>query len=275
MITLPLTIFWSRQTRLAAIVSPIVGMAAGLVVWLVTANHYGDGVLTVKTTGALLPCLWGTIASSFVPPILTVIITYAKPDKEPWDWSGFNKIKLVHHDDDSASTLVGGHGEKKAGHLESPSDEEQTVENRNLEEEDHALSIIPVAQVNYMQKASRFAAIWGVVLFLMVWILVPFALGGSRYIFSWRFFTGWVTVSIIWLFVTLLLVVFLPPIEGFGLILQVINGVRGKVSKTRGTGEVQEQRRGSDNSTAVGHGSTDNNKIAGQKSTEESPAGSL
>lgn len=270
MITLPLTILWSGQTRLAAFVSPVVGMAAGLIVWLVTANHYGDGVLSVKTTGALLPCLWGTITSSFVPPILTVIISYAKPDKEPWDWSGFNKIKLVQHDDDSASTLVGGAStEKKAPaspdeSSSSASSPGPTVSERALEAENNAVSVLSPSRVRYMKRASNVAAVWGILLFLAVWIIVPFALGGSRYIFNWRFFTGWIVVAIMWLFISLILVVVLPPLQGWSLIKQVIDGVRGKATSTAAASRAVEQpqdRRGSDNSTVLGY---DGEKGVGQ-----------
>ncbi|CAO1639059.1 unnamed protein product [Sympodiomycopsis kandeliae] len=262
MITLPLTILWSKQTRLAAIVSPLVGMAVGLVVWLVTASHYGNGELSVATTGALLPCLWGTIAASFVPPILTVIISYAKPDEQPWDWSGFDKIKLVHHDDDSASTLV---DEKK--HINGG----QTISEHNLEQEDHAQRAISPEKVRYMQRASNFAAIWGIVLFLIVWILVPFAIGGSRYIFNWRFFTGWVVVAILWLFITLLLVVFLPPIEGRSLIFKVIDGVRGKVAAVTGNSNSNTNKQADvDNVTVVGHHQSDSGSGSSSPNEEKS-----
>lgn len=65
--TVVCTMLWDRQTKAAAIISPIVGMAAGLAVWISTAWHYGDGVLNVTTTGALYPCLWGNLTSFTVP----------------------------------------------------------------------------------------------------------------------------------------------------------------------------------------------------------------
>lgn len=67
MITLPLTVLWKKQTWYAATVSPVVGMAAGIATWLATASKYGNEVLDVTTTGALLPCMWGTLVAAIRP----------------------------------------------------------------------------------------------------------------------------------------------------------------------------------------------------------------
>lgn len=226
MIVLPLTIFWKKQTRLAAIASPLIGMACGLATWLGTAYKYAPGgVLNVTTTGALLPCLWGTIASAFVPPILTVVISYAKPEPD-WDWSEFSKIKLVHHDDDSASTLFDEKKGQRGGVKDGEQQQKVTV--TALEEEDNAASHFTDSEVRYMKKASTIAAVAGVALFLIVWILVPFATWGNEYVFTWRVFTGWIVVSIIWLWIALLVVTFLPPLEGWRTWATIINGIRGK-----------------------------------------------
>lgn len=49
---------------------------------------------------------------------------------------------------------------------------------------------------------------------------------GAYYIFSKPFFRGWVVVSILWLFAGLLVVTFLPPIEGRHSIWATIAGQR-------------------------------------------------
>lgn len=226
MIVLPLTIFWRRQTKLAAIVSPLVGMACGLATWLATAWKYAPGgVLNVTTTGELLPCLWGTIVSAAVPPILTIVISFAKPDT-PWDWSEFSKIKLVYHDDDSASTLVSEQKDKEVAHQGQSAAAEITV--TDLEKESGSSSHFSPAQIRYMKKASNAASIIAVAIFLIVWILVPFATWGDQYVFSPAVFTGWIVVSIIWLVLALVIVTFLPPIEGRSTWARIINGLRGK-----------------------------------------------
>lgn len=229
MVVLPLTIFWKRQTRLAAIISPLVGMACGIIVWLTTAWYYAPGgVLNVTTTGELLPCLWGTIASAGVPPILTVLISLARPEPD-WNWNEFSKIKLVHHDDDSASTLVADHkGKDNSGN-------EQKVTVTALEEQDGAPSHFTDAEIRYMKKASWWAGGLGIFLFLAVWVLWPLIMYGQKYVFSASFFTGWITVAFIWLWAALLIVTFLPPIEGRRTWKLIITGlVRGKAQAQRG-----------------------------------------
>lgn len=250
-ITLPLTILWGKQSKMAAIVSPLVGMAAGLVVWLVTANIYSEGVgLDVTTTGALLPCLWGTITSFCVPPILTVILSYAIPSPE-WDSAYFSRIKLVHHDDDDSSTVFGGSDEKKKIDAGSPTTHVQPVQagsnglarstsstsETQLAYETHAAH--SPSQVVYMKRASRFAAVWGVFLFFAVWILWPFVMYGENYIFSPEFLTGWIVVSLIWLFASLLIIAFLPPWEGRAMILLIVKGALGRLPAK------DQERRGS------------------------------
>ncbi|EMG47727.1 Urea active transporter, putative, partial [Candida maltosa Xu316] len=53
-IPLLFTITWNRQTFLASVLSPIIGLAAGLAVWLSTAHHY-YGAINITTLGGQLP----------------------------------------------------------------------------------------------------------------------------------------------------------------------------------------------------------------------------
>ncbi|KIX03525.1 uncharacterized protein Z518_07078 [Rhinocladiella mackenziei CBS 650.93] len=62
---------WKRQTRATAIISPLIGMACGLAVWVGTAyGLYGEA--TIKTLGMTLPCLYGNLTSSFWSDLLTI-----------------------------------------------------------------------------------------------------------------------------------------------------------------------------------------------------------
>lgn len=46
-----LTLIWKKQNKIAATLSPVLGLASALVAWLVTAKkQYGE--LTVASTGA-------------------------------------------------------------------------------------------------------------------------------------------------------------------------------------------------------------------------------
>lgn len=86
------TILWKRQSRIAAIVSPLLGLVTGLAVWLGSASSlYGE--VTVASTGKSLPCVYGTVASAFSPVLYSVVISLVKPAN--YDWADFRKEKLL------------------------------------------------------------------------------------------------------------------------------------------------------------------------------------
>jgi Na+/proline symporter len=64
-----LTLLWSRQSKLAAIVSPIVGMATGITVWLVTVRAVSKDI-NVTTTAAQAP-------STYFGPFFNSSVCYA------------------------------------------------------------------------------------------------------------------------------------------------------------------------------------------------------
>ncbi|PWN41080.1 hypothetical protein IE81DRAFT_187245 [Ceraceosorus guamensis] len=188
------TVIWRKQSKVAAIAAPLIGLAAGLATWISTAYHYGDGILNVTTTGALIPCMWGNIVSFFVPCILAPILSYAFPDSNAWQWERFSDIKLIRDDD-------------------SINDSEKNEE-----------GAFTAAQEAYMKKMSKVAAFAGIFLFLAVWVVWPFGMYVD-YTFSLPFFKGWITVSLIWLFITLLVIAILPVYQGRHTIAFIVKSV--------------------------------------------------
>lgn len=86
------TILWKRQSKAAAVLSPLLGMATGIGVWLGTASAlYGE--VTVASTGQTLPCVYGTVASAFSPCVFSILITLAKPAN--FQWADFRKERLA------------------------------------------------------------------------------------------------------------------------------------------------------------------------------------
>lgn len=230
MVTLPLTVLWKKQTWLAAVVSPVVGMAAGIATWLATASKYGNGVLDVTTTGELLPCMWGTIVAAFVPAILSPIITFAYPQPVDFAWERFNDIKLIQ--DDSSST-TSSTDDLSTNSPTSPNEKLTTIHGEPVGNP-HATRSAPYsdAELRYMKKQSAVAGWTGLGLFIAVWILWPFIMYAAKYEFSRKFFVGWVVVAIIWAFAALLIFTFLPLWEGKGLIARIVSGVlTGKGAK--------------------------------------------
>lgn len=56
-------------------------------------------------------------------------------------------------------------------------------------------------------------------------ILWPLPIYGSRYVFSQSFFTGWVVVAIIWIFISLALVGIYPLWEGRHTIMRTLKAI--------------------------------------------------
>ncbi|KAK5000872.1 urea active transporter [Elasticomyces elasticus] len=70
------------------------------------------------------------------------------------------------------------------------------------------------AEQHHLKRASRIARSLTVVLTLALLILWPMPMYGSGYVFSKKFFTGWIAVGILWLFCSSICVGLYPLWEG-------------------------------------------------------------
>ncbi|EOD49557.1 putative urea active protein [Neofusicoccum parvum UCRNP2] len=149
-----LTILWRRQSRAAAIISPVLGMATGIAVWLGTAHAF-HGTVSIASTGATLPCLYGTVAATLAPLPYTVLITLARP--ENYDWADFRRERLAFaHEADGRDAAL-----------------ERAVEAADDGEAGRRL-----------KRWGRVAAVWAAATFLGHWVLWPLPMYAARYIFS-------------------------------------------------------------------------------------------
>ncbi|KAE8363799.1 Sodium:solute symporter family-domain-containing protein [Aspergillus caelatus] len=202
------TILWRRQSTVAAILSPVLGMATGIGVWLGTAQHF-YGSISVSATGQILPCVYGTVASAFSPILYSVVITLARPQN--YDWNDFKKEKLALERLDSDLTTVYNH--KKGIRQES-----------RLEEGARPSSGFDPQE---LKRWGRIAAFWSIATFLGHWVIWPLPMYGSKYVFGKGFFSAWIVVAIIWLWLTMLVAIFYPIFDGgIQQIKQVYRGLR-------------------------------------------------
>ena len=200
-----LALVWKRQPRIAAIIAPIAGFAAGISVWVGTAYAY-SGEATIKSLGQTLPCLFANMTSFFVPLPITLVISYVWPEPN-FEWSDLLSIKRIEDNE---------HG--KVG---------TTASHFNPE------TYFTPERVAYMKRMSRVALYWGIATFAGQWVLWPLPMYGARFIFGKKvrslkrpiciakktdegvqLFTAWVVVSLIWLFFTLLVAIFYPLVDG-------------------------------------------------------------
>jgi Na+/proline symporter len=87
-----LTLLWSKQTKLAAILGPLLGLLSGVATWL-SLSWYWSGAINIQTTQVQIPGLYGAIVSFFSPALYSVIISLAWPSR--FNWREFLRIYLI------------------------------------------------------------------------------------------------------------------------------------------------------------------------------------
>jgi hypothetical protein len=242
-----LTLLWSGQTKLAAVLSPILGLGAGIGVWLGLSKAW-YGAITVETTGQQMPSLWGSIIALFSPLLFSVIISLVRPSE--FDWNVFLEIDLIKDEtaDDTISSLSPGgvdlsqtkpwdHGEESyktpsvAGNLglATRSDRESSPPSANTPS-DEIIHPFDASTLRHMGKWKRIAGwllVFNVVVTILLWPMPLY----RDYIFGKELFSGWVAVSILWQSFAVLAVVIYPVWDGRTAIGGTVKCVIGDVKK--------------------------------------------
>ncbi|KAL8944114.1 MAG: hypothetical protein Q9211_000705 [Gyalolechia sp. 1 TL-2023] len=197
-----LTLLWSDQNMIAATLSPILGLVCSLIAWLVTAKkQYGD--LSVASTGSNNPMLAGNVVALLSPLIFVPLLTFAF-GRQKYDYVSMAMIRLGDDSDVAAAARVDLELIPGAADV---SDAELLAEKTKL------------------KRASLIAKTMTGVLTLALLVFWPMPMYGTGYIFSKKFFTGWVSVGIIWLFCSTFCVGIYPLIEGRHSMAQTFKGI--------------------------------------------------
>ncbi|KAL3469708.1 Sodium:solute symporter family-domain-containing protein [Aspergillus californicus] len=211
------TITWKGQTRLGALCGAIGGLCAGLTAWLVEAKVY-YGTLTVESTGANYPTLAGNMASVMTGLIVTLSVSLLKPDD--FNWERTRAINAPGTTILSASIEQDGTGSKP-----NP----PTV--RQAPSEEETADAVQVEDPKLLQKTFVMALIVSAVLSLLMDVIIPIPMFLTHYIFSRPFFTAWIVISFIWVFVAFFLCGILPIVETrtfwMGMFRRMLNGLSG------------------------------------------------
>lgn len=177
---LPITLalMWKRMNWHAAVFTPILGFTVSVGSWLGTAKA-DFGELSVASTGANNPMLVGNVVALLSPIVFVGIFTLIfKPDN--YD---FESMKAIQLDDDDDQLPPADSEAQAASHRRGR--EELLEEAKNLD------------------KASLIAKSLAAFLTIVLLVLWPMPMYGTSYVFSLDFFTGWVVVGIIWIFLSL------------------------------------------------------------------------
>ncbi|KAJ5629987.1 hypothetical protein N7528_003644 [Penicillium herquei] len=218
-----MTLLWKGQNKIAAAVSPPLGLAISLSAWLATTKTQ-YGVFNVTTTGDNYPMLAGNVAALLSPVVISPILTLIFGSQN-YDWESMRQIRKVDDTEVAAEAhidleMVPG----EVGPTEAQA-EEETLK---------------------LNKAALYSRTLTIFMALAMLILWPIPMYGSSYVFSKKFFTGWVVVGILWLFCTLFGVVVFPLYEGRESIVRVVKmmaydamGTRPAVYRGRKADEMQ------------------------------------
>ncbi|CAK7897352.1 urea active transporter [[Candida] anglica] len=221
------TITWSGQTKLAALVSPIVGMIAGIAVWLGTAHAF-YGEVTIVSTGAQLPCLYGSMTTLLLPAILSIIISLTiHPYK--FDWDKFKEAKLIVAVNDDSSVS------EKESVLEDTSNDsvskkvvsEVVVADVNGCDEERQSSEQDAIDKDIAKTFSLYYKLaYGSTIFtlLLTWVVWPLPLYRD-YIWSRPFFIGWTSMSMVWVYLAFVVVGLYPVWDGRRELAKVFRGI--------------------------------------------------
>ncbi|ERS96885.1 urea active transporter [Sporothrix schenckii 1099-18] len=216
-----LTLTWSGQNKWAASLTPVLGLALALVAWLVTAKKQ-CGVLDVDCTGSNEPMLAGNVVALLSPLVLIPVFTLIF-GLDKYDWKSMMDIRQG-DDADVDGVVVDADLEDSV-----PAPRVATaISGPEFEEEQKKLT--------RAGRISKVSTVFLAVSFLVLW---PMPMYGSGYVFSKPFFTGWVTIGIIWIFLSLCAVGIYPVFEGRKTLVHTLKSIGrdlvGKGPRTRRT----------------------------------------
>lgn len=235
-----LTLFWSRQTKVASILAPALGLCSGVATWLSLSYVWG-GAININTTQQQVPGLYAAIVSFFSPALYSVIISLAWPSR--FDWREFLRIDLIGDKSQTSSSLpsrnpsgenireapeYGGEVKQQQYSQSTPDDASQLspriVKNSTQTPLDEVVHPFDAATIRHIKKWLRVACIYFVVNVVVTCILWPLPLYRD-YIFTQTFFSGWVTMAIIWHFGAMFAVIVYPVYDGRHAIAKAIDGI--------------------------------------------------
>ncbi|MCJ1479565.1 hypothetical protein MMC13_008251 [Lambiella insularis] len=207
-----LTLMWSKQNAIAATASPVLGLVSSLTAWLITAQkEFGN--LSVASTGSNNPMLAGNVTALLSPLLYIPILTYAFGPQN-YDYKSMAMIRLADDTPIARSASVDLEAIPD-GHVIASN---PTIMGLNPEES--------AKETAMLSRASIIAKSLTAIMTIALLVLWPMPMYGSGYVFSKQFFTGWVSMGILWLFCSAGAVGVYPLWEGRHSIAHTFRGIR-------------------------------------------------
>lgn len=238
-----LMLLWPRVSTTAIRFAPWCGLSFGLTAWFVTTSKR-SGAITVLTTGDPINAVAGNIASSAGGALVAVALTLVFPKRytttDPQHVARNNKINGIvvpSSEKEAATTTL----------TKDPSPPSASAPETLVPTGNEVVDFLEAKQIEPMdpvlvRKGERLATVAIGVFFVVAIVIVPFTFFGTQYVFSRAAFTGWIVVSFIWVWCSMLICVVWPVVESAGALRDIGRGMwadltgRGRVGKGEGVG---------------------------------------
>jgi len=235
------TLVWSRQTKLAATISPLVGLTAGIAVWIGLAySMYGE--VSITSTSGQMPALYGSLTSLFTPALLSIVISLLRPER--FDWREFLRIGLIEDNNQDQSGVASSSasqvqddekphsgnvlttvGYVATGESDSSGKPQQKVlvpaADHPVTDFVHPFDEATLRKVRMWLRIAIGFLLLNIAVTILIWPLSLY----RDYIFGKTLFKSWVTVAILWQFFALCAVVIYPLVDGRHAIAKGIKGI--------------------------------------------------
>ncbi|KAG2419993.1 hypothetical protein HFD88_004790 [Aspergillus terreus] len=238
-----LILLWDRMSTVAAIASPWIGLACGIICWFIT-TWKRSGEISVEETGDGTNAVAGNLASFGVGIISAVTLSLLFPKKhistDPTHMERSNRILGIAVEPEKNETVD---LPSKEGKESAPTDINEVAESPTREgaapPKNEVVEFLESKQIEPMdpvlvKKAERIAWTANAIFILVAVILVPFTLFGTRYVYNQKFFTGWVVVSLMWIWASVLICVVYPVVESAGALRDITRGLWMDLRATMG-----------------------------------------
>ncbi|CEL01119.1 hypothetical protein ASPCAL00711 [Aspergillus calidoustus] len=221
-----------------AIAAPLIAMPLGFVAWFVT-THIRSGVNSVATTGEETNALAGSSTTCGLGTILVLVLSWVFPSRytsaNPAHTVLVEKVsgvETVHAQPPSPQQpnstapepVPPSQDEEKhtSTQQQTPPDPSPSKIETGNEVIDFLLNnhIKPLDAAAY-RKALRLAIGVCLLFIVLAMLTFPFAFYGTSFIFTREAFTGWVAVSLLWVFCSAMACVVWPVLESWGELVHV------------------------------------------------------
>lgn len=197
-----LTLFWSGLNKWSVCIAPILGVISGVAAFVGTTAGLFPSI-TVESSGTDYPIIAGILVS-MGSPIVWILICQLIWGHAHYD---FSQLQDIHDDSvnaDNEITPIANTADTEKERIVTEQVAGPIISSPSLIEKETAMlrSNVNIARWACFGLTVALAVVWAVPMY------------GSRYVFSKGFFTGWVSVSIAWLMISLLYVGLAPLWQG-------------------------------------------------------------